>query len=359
MFPFSRRTPNVVGMTEIYETQPERTDLPLVVMPAVFDSMIGPLKAQLPVLKDVARVRLYQDFTEDEDLIAERTAGATVMINGGPHLSDDLLRRLSGGVRGGEGGKVRCIVFSGTGVASYINLALARELGVRICNAVHYGDNAVAEHTFALLLELVRRVGELDYGIKEGGWAGPHMDGLQLAGRRLGIIGLGGIGSTVARIARAFGMDVAAWRTGHTPAERFAESGATPIDDLDELIAGSDVVSVHLPLIDGATRGLITADNLAHLKPGTLFINTARAEVIAPGALLARLEQGDIPAALDVYDHEPLPADDPLRRIPGIVLTPHVGWRTDGAFRELTRQMVACIGAYFAGDDLNVVVSER
>ncbi|MBT1169900.1 NAD(P)-dependent oxidoreductase [Bifidobacterium sp. SO4] len=346
-------------MTEIYETQPERTDLPLVVMPAILDSMVEPLKAQLPVLKDVARVRLYLDFTEDADLIAERTADADVMINGGPHLSDELLRRLSGGVRGGEGGKVGCIVFSGTGVASYINLALARELGVRICNAVHYGDNAVAEHTFALLLELVRHVGELSRGVKSGVWANPHGDGLQLAGRRLGIIGLGGIGSTVARIARAFGMDVAAWRTSQTPAERFEESGAAPVDDLNELIASSDVVSVHMPLIDGATRGLITADNLAHMKPGTLFINTARAEVIAPGALVARLQQGDIPAALDVYDHEPLPADDPLRAIPGIVLTPHVGWRTDGAFKELTRQMVACIAAYFAGDDLNVVVSER
>ncbi|MBT1173692.1 D-2-hydroxyacid dehydrogenase family protein [Bifidobacterium sp. MA2] len=346
-------------MTEIFETQPDRADLPLVVMPASFASMVAPLKAHLPALADVARVRLYEEFTEDPDLIAERVADADVMINGGPHISDDLLRRISGGVRGGEGGHVRCIVFSGTGVASYIDLALARELGVRVCNAEHYGDAAVAEHTFALMFELLRHTGELDRRMKSGGWSGPYADGLQLAGRRLAIIGLGGIGSTVARIATAFGMRVAAWNSGHTPVSRFVELGVEPVDDMNELIAGADVVSVHMPLIDGATRGLITADNLAHLKPGTMFVNTARAEVIEPGALTARLAKGDIPAALDVYEREPLPADDPLRAIPGIVLTPHVAWRTDGAFAELTRQMVEDVRAFLTGGEVNVVVSEH
>ena len=95
------------------------------------------------------------------------------------------------------------------------------------------------------------------------------------------------------------------------------------------------------------------------MKPGTLFINTARSEVIESGALLARLQKGEVPAALDVFDHEPLTADDAICHVPGIVLTPHVGWRADGAFKELTRQMIACLTAYFAGEDYNVVVSER
>ena len=345
----------------IFETQPERTDLPLVVLPSAITSIIAPFKARLGMLHDIARVRIFEEFTEDADTIARRVADADVMINAGPHISDDLLRRISAGVRGSAkaGGHVRCIVFSGTGVASYINLALARDLGVRVCNAEHYGDNAVAEHTFALLFELLRHTGELSERMKQGGWGGPHADGLQLAGRRLAIIGLGGIGSTVARIALAFGMQVSAWNSGHTPVSRFTDLGVTPVDDMNELIAGADVVSVHLPLIDGATRGLITADNLAHVKPGTLFVNTARAEVIEPGALTARLAQGDIPAALDVYDQEPLPADDPLRSIPGIVLTPHVAWRTDGAFADLTRQMVEATRAFLTGGEVNVVVSEH
>ncbi|KAB7789352.1 D-2-hydroxyacid dehydrogenase family protein [Bifidobacterium cebidarum] len=338
-------------MTEIYETQPERTDLPLVVMPSVLQSMIEPIKAQFPALHDVARVRMFEEFTSDESVIAERVTDADALLVGGYHISDDLLNGL------GEHSNVKCIVFCGTGVASYINLDLARQLKIRVCNAEHYGDHAVAEHTFALMLELVRRTGQLDADVKAGNWAWAGGDGLQLAGRKLGIIGLGGIGSTVAGIAQAFGLQVSAWNS-HVPEEHFARTGARPVDDLDELIAGSDIVSVHLPL-NNATRGIITAENLAHLRPGTLFINTARSEVIESGALLARLSNGDIPAGLDVFDHEPLAADDPICHVSGIVLTPHVGWRTDGAFKELTRQMIQCLTAYFAGEDYNVVVSER
>ena len=338
-------------MTEIYETQSERTDLPLVVMPSVLDSMIEPIKAQFPALHDVARVRMFEEFTSDEATIAERLKDADALLVGGYHISDDLLRTISGQ------GHVKCIVFCGTGVASYLNLDKARELKIRVCNAEHYGDHAVAEHTFALLFELIRRVGQLDKDVKAGNWAWASGDGLQLAGRRMGIIGLGGIGSTVAGIARALGMEVAAWNS-HVPPEHFERSGATPVDDLNKLIETSDVISVHLPL-NNATRGIVTAENLAHVKPGTLFINTARSEVIESGALLARLQKGDVPAALDVFDHEPLTADDAICHVPGIVLTPHVGWRADGAFKELTRQMIACLTAYFAGEDYNVVVSER
>ena len=188
-------------MTEIYETQSERTDLPLVVMPSVLDSMIEPIKAQFPALHDVARVRMFEEFTSDEATIAERLKDADALLVGGYHISDDLLRTISGQ------GHVKCIVFCGTGVASYLNLDKARELKIRVCNAEHYGDHAVAEHTFALLFELIRRVGQLDKDVKAGNWAWASGDGLQLAGRRMGIIGLGGIGSTVAGIARALAMD--------------------------------------------------------------------------------------------------------------------------------------------------------
>ena len=349
------------------ETQPERTDLPLAVMPATLDAMAAPMRAQLPQLRDIARVRLHEGFTSDETTLADRLVDADALFVGGYHVSDDLLRRIADpadprnmgadGTPGAHGGHVRCIVFCGTGVASYVNLDLARELGVRVCNAEHYGDHAVAEHAFALMLELARHVGTLDAQVKAGGWAWANGDGTELFGKRLAIVGLGGIGATVARMARAFGMDVAAW-SSHVPDRLFRESGARPVGDLGELLAWADVVSVHLPLIDGATRGIVTSADLDAMRPGTMFVNTARAEVIEPGALLARLRRGDIRAALDVYDHEPLAAGDPLTRIPGIVLTPHVGWRTDGAFAELTRQMAEAMAAFFQGRDVNVVVRE-
>ena len=203
-------------------------------------------------------------------------------------------------------------------MASYIDLDKAKERGIRVCNVVHYGDHAVAEHTIALLMELARQVGKLDRQVKTGDWDGA--DGYELYGKKLGIIGLGGIGQTVARIAGALGMNVSAWNS-HVPEQVFADLNITPVNDMNELIAGSDVVSIHMPLLD-STKGIVTAENLEALKPGTMFINTARAEIIEPGALLARLQRGDIPAALDVFEHEPLTADDPLCSIPGIILTP-------------------------------------
>ena len=129
--------------------------------------------------------------------------------------------------------------------------------------------------------------------------------------------------------------------------------------------ASADQVTIYDPskermaALAEKTGCIVTAENLAHVKPGTLFINTARSEVIESGALLARLQKGDVPAALDVFDHEPLTADDAICHVPGIVLTPHIGWRADGAFKELPRPMIACLTAYFAGEDYNVVVSER
>lgn len=339
------------GAPDVLDLQPERTDLPLVAAPAVLDSMVAPLERRFPLLHDVARVRLYRDFTTDQDVIAERAAGADVLLVGGYHVSDRLLRRLCG-----PDGTVRCIVFCGTGVASYIDLGLARDLGIRVCNVQHYGNHAVAELTFALMLELLRHVGELDRSVRAGGWAWADGDGGQLAGRRLAIVGLGGIGETVARIARAFGMEVSAWRS-HVPQETFDRTGVEPVSDLGDLFARADVVSLHLPLLD-ATRGIITAEHLDRLRPGSMLVNTARAEVIAPGALLDRLRRGDVYAALDVFDHEPLAADDPLCSLPGVILTPHVGWRTDGAFDELTRQMVEAARAFLAGEEYHVVLRE-
>ena len=142
------------------------------------------------------------------------------------------------------------------------------------------------------------------------------------------------------------------------PPEHFERSDATPVDDLNKLIETSDVISVHLPL-NNATRGIVTAENPCACEARHPVHQHRPLRSHRSGALLARLQKGDVPAALDVFDHEPLTADDAICHVPGIVLTPHVGWRADGAFKELTRQMIACLTAYFAGEDYNVVVSER
>ena len=332
------------GLNEgVFETQPERTDLPLVVMPVVLKSMIPSFRANLPLLQDIARVRMYLDFTLDEQTIIERTKDADAVMTVGFHVSDTILE--------GFKGHVGCVAFSGTGVASYIDLNKAGSYGIRVCNVVHYGDHAVAEHAFALLFEVVRHVGRLNEQVHAGSWNGA--DGIALNGKTIGLVGFGGIGQRVARIAQAFGMKVCVWNSHLDPAA--VESiGVTPVDDIGELFGSVDIVSLHMPLLE-ATRGIVTADHLRQLRPGTIFINTARAEIIESGALTKRLLAGDIPAALDVFEHEPLPADDPIRNVPGIILTPHVAWRNDDAFTGLTRQIVQSIASYFQGGSFNQV----
>lgn len=332
----------------VIETQPERTDLPLVVMPSVIESMIGPFRANLELLHDIARVRMYTDCVSDNDTILTRSADADAVMVIGFHVPDAMLDRFCG--FDGTGGHVRCFAFGGTGVASYINLQRAREHDVRVCNIVHYGDHAVAEHTFALIMELAREVGQLNTEVKNGDWTGA--DGYALHNKTLGLVGFGGIGRAVARIAQGFGMQVAVWNA-HVDSSVARTFDVTLIDNIGDLMAASDIVSLHLPLLD-STRGIVTAAELDRMRQGTLFINTARAEIIEPGALSARLSRGDIRAALDVFDHEPLPMDDQLRSVPGIILTPHVAWRNDEAYIGLTKQVVQSIASFFTGGTFNV-----
>ena len=258
---------------------------------------------------------------------------------------------------------LKCIARAGAGVNN-IPIDRCSQEGIVVFNTPGANANAVKELVICALLLASRKVvqgANWVKGLKGTPDIGPAAEkgkstyaGPEIAGKKLGIIGLGGIGQTVAGIANAFGMKVSAWNS-HVPAQVFENLNVTPVEDMNELISNSDVVSVHMPLLD-STRGIITAKNLDALRPGTLFVNTARAEVIEPGALLARLQRGDIPAALDVFDHEPLAADDPLCKIPGIVLTPHIAWRTDGAYIGMTKQVVQSIAAFFKGEEFNVVV---
>ncbi|MCI1219256.1 MAG: D-2-hydroxyacid dehydrogenase family protein [Bifidobacterium sp.] len=327
---------------KIIEKQPERTDLPLVVVPNIVGAMLEPFTSTLGLLHDVARVRIYTEPTLDDDTLVKRMEGAKGVVVIGFHVSDAMLNRVSD--------HVECFAFGGTGVASYINLIATRERGIRVCNVVHYGNGAVAEHTVALMMELARHVGRMDAAMHVGGWHGE--DGVSLEDKTIGLVGFGGIGQQVARIARGFGMQVLVWDS-HLDAQAAHDLEATPVADLGELFESSGVVSLHLPLLP-ETAGLITTEQLNRLQPGTLFINTARAEVIQPGALTSRLKLGDISAGLDVFDTEPLADDDPLRTMPNVVLTPHVAWRAEAAYTSLTKQLSQSLAAYFKGESFNI-----
>lgn len=333
-------------MNDIIETQPDRTDLPLLVIPGVFADMIEPFKAALPMLHDIARVRMYTTHTYDLDEILQRVQDADAVISINVHIPDDMLRKLAT--------HVRVLGFGGTGVANYVNLDLAAQLNMRICNIRHYGNDAVAEFAFALMLELTRHVGQLNEQVHKGDWNG--LPSIDLAGKTLAIVGLGGIGKTVARIAQGFGMKVTTWDSGRHDADYYQQLNITPIADMSTLFSQANIISFHMPL-NQDTRGMITAAELNAIRPGSILINTARAELIQEGALEQRLAQGDIAAGLDVFYTEPLPADSPLRSMKNVILTPHVAWRSDGANTQLAQQCIHGIASFFTGGDYNVVVN--
>jgi len=222
--------------------------------------------------------------------------------------------------------KVREIVFLGTGPQSYMNVEALNRIGVGVHAIKGYGDTAVAEHAIALMFACARDVARMDREIRAGSWR--PREGVQLTGKRLGIIGLGGIGTEVARIARGIGMEVLCWN--RTPRPEVAAPMA-----IEALLADADVVSIHLALND-ETRGFLDAGRLALAKRGAMLVNTARGALIDETALIEALNQGQIArAGLDVFALEPLRADHPLARHESVTLSAHSGFRTGEASATL------------------------
>jgi D-3-phosphoglycerate dehydrogenase len=218
--------------------------------------------------------------------------------------------------------ELRDIVFLGTGPQSYMDLDALRGLGVTVHAIKGYGDTAVAEHAIALMFACARDIARMDRDIRSGSWR-PRA-GVQLTGKRLGIIGLGGIGSEVARIARGIGMEVLAWN--RTPRPDVAAQMA-----IEEVLRAADVVSLHLALTD-ETRAFLDAGRLALLKRGAIVVNTARGALIDEAALIEALDLGHVArAGLDVFALEPLRAEHPLASHDGVTLSAHSGFRTHEA----------------------------
>jgi D-3-phosphoglycerate dehydrogenase len=224
------------------------------------------------------------------------------------------------------------IVFLGTGAASYMNVPELEALGVKVHTIKGYGDTAVAEHTIALMFACCRDVARMDRTVRAGTWQ--PLEGMQLLGKTLGVIGLGGIGREVARIAKGLGMEVIAWNRTPRP------DAGVPLVELDTLLAKSDVVSLNLPLGD-ETRGCHDAAQIARMKPGAILINTARGALVDEAAMIAALNSGHIRhAGLDVFHNEPLKADHPLARMENVTLSAHAAFRTLEASMTLLRRAI-------------------
>jgi D-3-phosphoglycerate dehydrogenase len=231
------------------------------------------------------------------------------------------------------------VVFLGTGAASYMNIAELAGRGIKVHTIRNYGDTAVAEHAIALMFAACRDIAAMDREVRAGTWV-PH-GGLQLLGKTLGVIGLGGIGSEVLRIGQGLGMKVIAWNRSPRP--------GAPLVPLDELLARSDVISINMTLGD-ETRGFLGPAQFAAMKPGVIFVNTARAALVDEGALIAALRSGHIHhAGLDVFHAEPLKPDHPLAQMENVTLTAHAAFRTLEASQTLLRRAIDIVRGIVTG----------
>jgi D-3-phosphoglycerate dehydrogenase len=257
----------------------------------------------------------------EQDALPRVLKGYAICIDDHSYMPTHLVDRCDA---------LKHIVFLGTGPASYMSLADMAARGIKVHIIRNYGDTAVAEHAIALLLASCRDIARMDREVRAGTWV-PH-EGVQLSGKTLGIIGLGGIGAEVLRIGRGLGMEVIAWNRTPRP--------DAPLVSLDELLARSDAISMNLTLND-ETRGFLGAAQFARMKPGVIFVNTARAGLVDEASFIDSLRGGRIRhAGLDVFHSEPLKPDNPLARMENVTLTAHAAFRTLEASMTLLRRAI-------------------
>lgn len=296
-------------------------------------------------LGELGELTVYE-HTETEK-IAQRMQGAQIILTNKTPIDRDTLELCP---------EVRYIGVLATGY-NVIDIDAAKEKGVVVCNIPTYGTDAVAQHVFALLLELCQRTGHHAAAVKEGRWARCRdfcfwdYPLVELSGKTMGFIGFGRIGQRTAQIAKAFGMDVLAYDM--FPNETGKELGRYV--DLDELLACSDVVSLHCPLFP-ETKEIISHKTISKMKHGALLINTSRGPLINETDLAKALHDGSLAGAgLDVLSQEPPQADHPLLSAPNCIVTPHIAWATKESRQRLMDIAVENVKNYLAGQPSNCV----
>ena len=255
----------------------------------------------------------------DEKDVPAKVAGFDTVINDATYFSAPTLEKCK---------DLKHIVFLGTGAASFVDVAAAQKLGIKVSTISGYGDTTVAEHAMGLVFAAARHIATMHGIVRSGGWR--PMQGMELRGKTLGIVGLGGIGREMARIAVGIGLKVLAFNR-------------TPKPDtvsIETLLAQSDIVSLHLGLND-QTRGFLNRERLGKAKPGVLIVNTARAGVIDEAALIDLLKSGHVRHyATDVFGKEPPEPSEPLLKLDNVTLSSHAGYNTPEAAMTMYRRAI-------------------
>ncbi len=290
---------------------------------------------------DVA-IDVYHDPVRDENLLAGRLRPYEVLVimRERTAFPGRLIERLP---------RLKLIVTTGSRNLA-IDMAACKARGITVCGTAS-SRTAAAEHAWGLILATVRNIPRHDRAVRAGGWT--EAVGSGLAGQVLGVLGLGKLGAQVARVGRAFGMEVIAWSQNLT-AERAAEAGALRVDKND-LFARADILTIHLVLSE-RTRGLVGAPEVGRMKPGAYLINTSRGPIVEEEALIAALREKRIAGAgLDVFATEPLPPGHPFTLLSNTVLTPHVGYVTRENFKTYYAEACEDVAAWRAGGPMRVL----
>lgn len=284
-----------------------------------------------------------------KELVVDRMRGAEAVFTNKTVISEADMDQCPG---------LRFIGVLATGY-NIVDLNGARKHGIIVSNVPAYSTKTVAQFTMALLLEMCDHVGEHSRAVREGEWSNCidfcfwKYPLVELAGKTFGIVGFGRIGQEVAKIARAFGMEVVVYSHHEIPAERLSE-GVSSVS-LEELYHRADVISLHCPLTE-ETKGLICEDSIAKMKDGVKIINTGRGPLIKEKDLSEALKSGKVSgAAVDVADVEPIPATSPLLTAPNMIITPHIAWAAKEARIRLMEISVQNLKSYVAGSPIHVV----
>ncbi|WP_219836857.1 D-2-hydroxyacid dehydrogenase family protein [Paenibacillus sp. R14(2021)] len=300
--------------------------------------------ADWSTVTDRMEIKVFPNHFDNEDELAAAIEDCEIVVimRERTPFRRPLLQRLP---------RLKLLITTGMRNAS-IDLGAASDNGIVVCGTGGGGEGTT-ELTWALILGLARKLVQENEALRSGGhWQSTI--GVDLIGKRLGLLGLGRIGSNVARIGQAFGMEVSAWSQNLTP-DKADAAGVKLATSKEELLSSSDFVSIHLVLGD-RTRGLLGVRELELMRPTAYLINTSRAPIVDREALIAALSSGKLAGAgLDVFETEPLPADDPLRSLPNVLATPHIGYVTEAAYRNFFRGIVEDIEAFLNGSPINII----
>jgi len=293
-------------------------------------------------LPEAIPIDVFKDHLGDESAIVDRLLPYEILVimRERTPFPRSLIEKLS---------NMKLLVTTGPRNHS-IDLAACSEKGIVVCGT-ESGKGAPAEHTWALILALLKSIPQADQATRMGRWGGAYTR--ELNGKTLGILGLGRLGTKVAQVGLAFGMRVIAWSQNLTES-RASEVGALRVEK-DELLTESDIISIHLILSD-RTRGLIGARELRLMKPDAYIVNTSRGPIIQEKALIEALKAEKIAGAgIDVYDIEPLPQDHPFLTLTNTVITPHIGYVSRENFQTFFKQASEDVAAWLNGEPIRVL----